>query len=93
MTLSLLNQHRAALGRPPLEACAPWDLALVEMCAQYGHDRWEPGVLEDALREEPDEAVLALLAHDPEAELDDLHGGPLADVWREAELRGLLNRL
>lgn len=39
-TTALVNQHRAALGRPPLASACRAELALVELCAKYGADRW-----------------------------------------------------
>lgn len=91
--LAAINAHREALGRPPLEAAMPWDLPLVEACAQYGADRWAPGTLEDAVRLLPDAEVEALLAMDEDALHDDLHepSGSLAEVWREAGRRGMID--
>ncbi len=95
-TTNLVNQHRAALGRPPVESADKRELLLVEACAEYGADRWAPGVLEDVLsRLLLDEEIMEMIVKgDPDAEHDDLSDNEcaFADVWREAGRRGLLER-
>lgn len=94
-TTNLVNQHRQALGRPPVEAADERELLLVEACAEYGVDRWAPGVLEDVIGRLLDEELMEMIAKgDPLAEHDDLMDGEcaFADVWREAGRRGLLER-
>jgi len=94
-TTSLVNQHRDALGRPPVESADARELLLVEACAAYGVDRWSPGVLEEVLGVLPDERLMAMIEEgDPLAEHDDLSDNEcaFADVWREAGRRGLLER-
>lgn len=94
-TTSLVNQHRAALGRPPVESADARELLLVEACAEYGLDRWAPGVLEGVLDGLLDEEIMEMVAKgDPNAEHDDLTdaGCAFAEVWREAGRRGLLER-
>ena len=85
--LDQVNQHRAALGHPPLEQADRRELLLVQACAQYGADRWQPGVLQDALRALHDQELMDMIAQgDPDCEHDDLSdpSGAFADVWREA---------
>lgn len=94
-TTSLVNEHRAALGRPPVETADARELLLVEACAEYGEDRWAPGVLEEILSRLLDEELMEMIAKgDPNAEHDDLTDAEcaFADVWREAGRRGLLER-
>lgn len=90
-----VNEHRAALGRPPVESADRRELLLVQACAQYGADRWAPGVLEDVLRALPDREIMGMIEEgDPDAEHDDLSDAACAfsDVWREAGRRLLLER-
>ena len=90
-----VNAHREALGRPPLEQADRRELLLVELCAQYGADRWQPGVLEDVLRALTDREIMDMIADgDPDCEHDDLSdpSGAFADVWREAGRRLLLDK-
>jgi hypothetical protein len=94
-TTSLVNQHREALGRPPVDSADARELLLVEACAEYGEDRWAPGVLEGVLSRLLDEELMEMIAKgDPLAEHDDLMDTEcaFADVWREAGRRGLLER-
>ncbi len=94
-TTTLVNHHREALGRPPVESADARELLLVEACAEYGEDRWAPGVLEEVLGVLPDARLMAMIEEgDPNAEHDDLTDGEcaFADVWREAGRRGLLER-
>lgn len=93
--LAQVNEHRLALGRPPLETADRRELLLVELCAQYGADRWEPGVLKSVLDQTANAPLMALLEEgDPDSLHDDLSDPScsFADVWREAERRGLLSR-
>ncbi len=94
-TTAAVNEHRIALGHPPLETADRRELLLVQACAQYGADRWQPGVLEDALRSLHDQELMDMIADgDPDCEHDDLSdpSGAFADVWREAGRRLLLDK-
>lgn len=96
LTTTLVNEHRHVLGYPPVESADVRELLLVFACAEYGADRWAPGVLEDVLsRLLLDEEIMEMIAKgDPLAEHDDLMDGEcaFAEVWREAGRRGLLER-
>ncbi len=92
-TTNLVNEHRAVLGRPPVESADARELLLVQACAEYGADRWEPSVLEEILGMLTNASLMAMIEEgDPLAEHDDLTdaGCPFAEVWREAGRRGLL---
>ena len=90
-----VNEHRAALGHPPLERADARELLLVEACAEYGEDRWSEGVLKEVLDLLPNTRLMRMIEEgDPDVLHDDLHepDGAFAEVWREAERRGLLER-
>jgi hypothetical protein len=94
-TTSLVNQHRHVLGYPPVESADIRELLLVFACAEYGQDRWAPGVLKEVLDVLSNGRLMAMIEQgDPLAEHDDLSDadGAFAEVWREAGRRGLLER-
>jgi hypothetical protein len=95
LTTELVNRHRNILGHPPVEQADARELLLVEACAEYGADRWAPGVLGEVLSVLTDGRLTRMIEQgDPLAEHDDLMDGEcaFADVWREAGRRGLLER-
>lgn len=94
-TTTPVNQHREALGRPPVDSADARELLLVETCAAYGLDRWQDGILEGVIEALPSDRLMAMIEEgDPNAEHDDLMDNEcaFADVWREAGRRGLLER-
>lgn len=94
-TTTLVNEHRTALGLPPVETADARELLLVEACAEYGCSRWAPGVLEDVLGVLTNGRLTAMVEEgDQLAEHDDLTDNEcaFAEVWREAGRRGLLER-
>ncbi len=93
--LSQVNDHRAALGRPPLEQADRAELALTELCAKYGADRWAPGVLAYYVGACQDADLLQCVTEgDPEAlEWSREPASPdMAMAFRAAVRRGLLDR-
>lgn len=94
-TTTLVNQHREAQGRPPVDSADARELLLVEACAEYGLDRWQDGVLDGLIEALPSDRLMAMIEKgDPDAEHDDLTDNEcaFAEVWREAGRRGLLER-
>ena len=94
-TTALVNQHRAALGRPPLASAGRDELAMVELCAKYGADRWAPGVLAYYAQHSAPEDLLACVSEgDPDAveRFQEPCSEDMAVCLRAAQRRGLLDQ-
>ncbi len=94
-TTASVNEHRAALGRAPLPSAGRAELALVELCAKYGADRWGPGMVAYWTQHCSSEDLLQCVSEgDPDAvEWSREPEHPDMQVaFRAAARRGLLDR-